>query len=75
MNGASRSFIPGLYLSNSIHPFGATHLASGYIAASEIAEDLGCRNQTWWSSKPFEWFLANMGTLPMNAGVADKWKV
>lgn len=75
VNGASRTFIPGLYLSNSIHPFGATHLASGYIAASELAEDLGCRNQAWWNSKPFEWFLSNMGNLPMNAGVADKWKV
>ena len=32
-NGVARSFFPGLYLSNSIHPFGATHLATGYIAA------------------------------------------
>lgn len=75
VNGAARSFIPGLYLSNSIHPFGATHLASGYIAAGEIAEDLGCRNQSWWNSKPFDWFFSNMGRIPMNLGVADKWKI
>lgn len=75
VNGAARSFIPGLYLSNSIHPFGATHLASGYIAAGEIAEDLGCRDQSWWNSKPFDWFFSNMGRIPMNLGVADKWKI
>ena len=73
-SGASRTFIPNLYLSNSIHPFGATHLASGYIAAGEIAEDLGCREQAWWVSKPFDWFFENMGNVPMNLGVADKWK-
>ena len=74
VNGASRSFVPNLYLSNSIHPFGATHLASGYIAAVEIAEDLGCREQSWWTSKPFDWFFANMANIPMNQGVAAKWK-
>ena len=74
VDGASRTFIPNLYLSNSIHPFGATHLASGYIAACEIAEDLGCREQSWWQSKPFDWFFENMFSVPMNQGVADKWK-
>ena len=34
--GASRSFVPGLYLSNSIHPYGATHLASGYIEKPQL---------------------------------------
>jgi beta-carotene ketolase (CrtO type) len=72
--GASRSFIPNLYLSNSIHPFGATHLASGYIAAGEIAEDLGCRQQDWWDGKPFEWFFENMGRTSLNLGVDDRWK-
>lgn len=74
VGGASRTFIPSLYLSNSIHPFGATHLASGYLAACEIAEDLGCREQSWWNSKPFDWFFENMMTVPMNQGVANKWK-
>ncbi len=69
----SRTYIPSLYLSNSIHPFGATHLASGYLAAIDIAEDLGCREQTWWGSKPFEWFFGNMARIPMNKGVDGKW--
>ncbi len=73
-NGVSRSFIPGLYLSNSIHPFGATHLASGYLAATEVAEDLGCRNRDWWAAQPFDWFLANAPRIPMNLGVDDRWK-
>ncbi len=72
--GAARSFIPGLYLSNSIHPYGATHLATGYIAATEVAEDLGCRDAEWWRAQPLMWFLENMGRLPMNAGVPAKWQ-
>ena len=72
--GAARSFIPGLYLSNSIHPYGATHLATGYIAATEVAEDLGCRDVEWWRAQPLMWFLENMGRLPMNAGVPAKWQ-
>jgi len=72
--GASRSFIPGLYLSNSIHPFGATHLATGCIAAGEVAEDLGCRDQPWWQAPAFLWFLENMGNIPMNQGVPERWQ-
>lgn len=72
--GASRSFIPGLYLSNSIHPYGATHLATGYIAATEVAEDLGCRDVEWWRAQPLMWFLEHMGRIPMNAGVPGKWQ-
>jgi phytoene dehydrogenase-like protein len=73
-NGVSRSFIPGLYLSNSIYPFGATHLATGYLAANEVAEDIGCRDVEWWRAKPFEWFLANLPRIPLNLGVDDKWQ-
>jgi phytoene dehydrogenase-like protein len=72
--GVSRSFLPGLYLSNSIHPYGATHLATGYLAAVEVAEDLGCRDAPWWRAKPFEWFLQNMGRIPLNLGVSSKWQ-
>jgi phytoene dehydrogenase-like protein len=72
-NGASRSFLPGLYLSNSIHPYGATHLATGYLAACELAEDLGCRDVEWWRSNPYEWFFANVGRIPLNLGVDEKW--
>jgi len=73
VNGVSRSFIPGLYLSNSIHPFGATHLGSGYLTANEVAEDLGCRDVPWWTAKPFEWFYANIGRIPLNLGVGNEW--
>jgi len=74
-DGVSRSFIPGLYLSNSIYPFGATHLATGYLAANEVAEDLGCRDAPWWRAKPFDWFFANLANIPLNLGVEDKWKM
>jgi len=74
LNGASRSFFPGLYLSNSIHPYGATHLATGYIAACELAEDLGCRDAEWWRANPYEWFFANLDRIPLNLGVDEKWK-
>ncbi len=69
--GASRSFLPGLYLSNSIHPYGATHLASGYLAAVEVAEDLGCRDAPWWRAQPIDWFLENLGRIPLNLGVSE----
>ncbi len=72
-DGVSRSFMPGLYLSNSIYPFGATHLATGYLTANEVAEDLGCRDVEWWRAKPFEWFLGNLAKIPLNLGVDDKW--
>ena len=71
--GAARSFLPGLYLSNSIHPYGATHLATGYLAATEVAEDLGCRDAEWWRAQPIMWFLENMGRIPMNEGVSAQW--
>lgn len=68
--GVSRSCLPGLYLSNSIHPYGATHLACGYLAAVEVAEDLGCRDVAWWRAQPLDWFLENMFSVPLNLGVA-----
>jgi len=71
--GASRSFVPGLYLSNSIHPYGATHLASGYIAACEVAADLGCRDVPWWRAEPLDWFLSHLADIPLNLGVGEKW--
>lgn len=68
-DGGSRTFIKNLYLSNSIHPFGATWLCSGYIAASEVAEDLDAREQDWWKGKAFDWYLKNVGNIPENLGV------
>lgn len=68
-DGGSRTYIKNLYLSNSIHPYGATWLASGYIAACEVAEDMGVRQQEWWTGKACRWFQRNVGTLPRNRGV------
>jgi phytoene dehydrogenase-like protein len=67
--GASRTFIGNLYLSNSIHPFGASWLCSGYIAACEVAEDVGVREQDWWKSQSFDWYHANIDKIPQNLGV------
>jgi beta-carotene ketolase (CrtO type) len=73
--GAARSFVPGLYLSNSIQPYGATHLGSGCVAANEVAEDFGCRDMPWWTAKPMDWFWENVGRIPLNLGVNPKWSV
>ena len=67
--GGSRTFLPNLYLSNSIHPFGATFLSSGYMAACEVAEDLGARDQSWWRSRSFDWYLDHIDSIPQNLGV------
>ena len=57
--GASRTFLKNLYLSNSIHPSGQSGMASGYIAASEVAEDMDARQQTWWKHQALEWLQNN----------------
>ena len=74
VRGAARSFLPGLYLSNSIHPYGATHLATGYLAAVDVAEDLKCREAEWWRAEPVMWFLENLGRIPTNRGVPERWQ-
>ncbi len=67
--GGSRTFLKNLYLSNSIHLFGYTGLSSGYIAASEVAEDMGAREQVWWTEKALDWYLDNINEIPQNLGV------
>ena len=53
--GAPRTPFPGLYLSNSIWPFGTSNLGSGYVAADVLAKDLGVREkQEWWRHKVLE---------------------
>jgi phytoene dehydrogenase-like protein len=54
--GAPRTPIRKLYISNSIWPTSGSHLCTGYIAASVVAEDLGVRKQIWWNHEPLEWF-------------------
>ncbi len=68
-NGGSRTFLDNLYLSNSTHPWGTTWLASGYIAACEVAEDMGAREQAWWKDKSCKWYFENMDDIPNNLGV------
>lgn len=69
--GGSRTFIQDLHLSNSIHVFGNTLLSSGYMTACEVAEDLGAREQDWWKSKAFAWYLENALNVPINLGVKE----
>jgi phytoene dehydrogenase-like protein len=72
---ASRTFIENLYISNSIHPYGGSHLSCGYMAASEVAEDMGVRNQSWWNKRAMDWHLQNSAVkVPVNLGVDSKWK-
>jgi len=65
--GAPRTPIDKLYISNSIGQ-GGTHLGNGYMAASTAAEDLGVREQEWWTVKPVDpWLrvLERQGIKPM----------
>src|SRR5260370_42668146 len=54
--GAPRTPIKNLYISNSIWPQSDSHLPTGYIAACVVAQDLGVRDQPWWTHKPLGWF-------------------
>lgn len=59
-----RSKIQGLYFSNGIWPASLTHLGSGYVAATCVAEDLGVKQkQEWWRWKPYEYFLKKIPEL------------
>jgi beta-carotene ketolase (CrtO type) len=71
VGGGSRTFIKDLYLSNSIHLAGNTVLTSGYMAACEVAEDFGVREQEWWTNKAFTWFFDNALNVPINLGVKE----
>ena len=53
----------GLYMSNGVWPVGLSWMAAGYNAAQTIAEDAGVRQQSWWSSRPCEWYLRNLDRL------------
>jgi hypothetical protein len=44
-------------------------LFSGYIAACEVAEDMGVREQEWWKGKASLWYLENAADIPLNLGV------
>jgi beta-carotene ketolase (CrtO type) len=57
----NRSHIPGLYFSNGVWPGSLTHLATGYITATAVAEDLGVRKQEWWCHHPFDQIASHLG--------------
>jgi phytoene dehydrogenase-like protein len=53
--GAPRTPFGNLYLSNSIWPVGTSTLGAGYVAATEVAKDLGVRDgQSWWRHRALE---------------------
>lgn len=58
-----RTGVKKLYLSNGVWPVAATWMAPGYNCACLVAEDLGVRNQSWWTHRPVEWLLGNLGRL------------
>jgi len=66
-----RTPIKRLYLSNGIWPSGFTLLASGYIAANAVIEDLGIKKPDWWVNKPLQWFRvwAERNKVVMNSRV------
>jgi phytoene dehydrogenase-like protein len=55
--------LDGLYMSNGVWPVGLSWMAAGYNAAQTVAEDAGVRQQSWWSSRPCEWYLRNLDDL------------
>ncbi|MDQ3947050.1 MAG: FAD-binding protein [Actinomycetota bacterium] len=63
-----------LYMSNAVWPLGLTWMAAGYNAAGCVADDLGIRNQPWWTHQPVAWFLRNIGRLlePMSLAGAGR---
>jgi len=56
-----RSPVRGLYLSNGVWPPAMSWLASGYNAACVVAEDLGIRDQPWWTNEPGTWLATRAG--------------
>jgi phytoene dehydrogenase-like protein len=55
--------LDGLYMSNGVWPVGLSWMAAGYNAAQTMAEDAGVRDQSWWRSRPCEWYLSNLDRL------------
>jgi phytoene dehydrogenase-like protein len=69
--GAPRTPVAKLYISNSIWPFPTAYLATGYKAASVVAEDLGVRQQDWWVAKVIEPGLKVL----KRRGIEPRWSV
>jgi len=52
---APRTPFKGLYLSNGIWPMSGSVLLDGYVAATEVAADLGLSKPAWWSHGANDW--------------------
>ena len=55
--------IKKMYTCVSNWPLSLSLMAPGYNCACLVAEDLGVRNQTWWSHRPIMWLGANLPKL------------
>lgn len=51
--------IKRLYMANGVWPCQFSVGAGGYNAACAVAEDMGIREQPWWTHKAAEWFFKN----------------
>jgi glycine/D-amino acid oxidase-like deaminating enzyme len=55
VGGGINGLTTAAYLSNSIWPVGTSTLGAGYVAATELARDLGVLEaQDWWRHRPLE---------------------
>jgi phytoene dehydrogenase-like protein len=52
--------IKKLYMSLGCWPLTLSWGANGYNVAQIVAEDLGIRDQPWWTHAPWDWFLKNL---------------
>ena len=59
-----RTSVGALYFSNGVWPPALSWLAAGYNAACVVADDLGIRDQPWWTHEPGEW-LARHTAAPV----------
>ncbi|HWR71127.1 MAG TPA: hypothetical protein VN415_08735, partial [Dehalococcoidia bacterium] len=64
---APRTPIAKLYISNSMGSISVTSLGGGYTCAKAVADDLGVKDQSWWTSQPGDYtklYLQRIGATP-----------
>ena len=59
--------IKQLYTCKGTWPIAFTWCATGYIASCVVAEDLGIRDQPWWTSRPGDYVARNQKRLMKHA--------
>lgn len=55
--------IKRLYMCVGNWPLSLSLMAAGHNCAGLVAEDLGIRDQSWWSHRPVQWLAANLPKL------------